>query len=167
MNETIDPSRWLFAVSIVLNVFLLGGIAGGASWLLVSHSASSVAGPLPPDAPQRAARFLPPPQRDAFVETLRRARNDGDANRLLDARAAVLAAIAAPRFDPAALDAAMSRSRAADGSRRTHVEQSVAGFVATLSPDERRRLATGLRAVGPWRLSDAPRAPVVARATTP
>jgi uncharacterized membrane protein len=63
----------------------------------------------------------------------------------------VLALLAAPQFDRTALDAALQRTRAADIALRTEVEDSVANFATTLTPDERVKFAEGLKQAGNWR----------------
>jgi uncharacterized membrane protein len=50
---------------------------------------------------------------------------------------------------------ALNRTREADIALRSRVEQSVADFAATLSPDERVKFAEGLRERGQWRLAQA------------
>ncbi|MBB5419385.1 periplasmic heavy metal sensor [Paraburkholderia atlantica] len=150
----MNGRSWKFALlgSAVLNVFLLGGIAGGAYQWFAVHGANQ---PVAQD--QRALRFAAEPlsaqQRQAFIDSLRNARRDGReyARDAREGRREVLRLLAAPQFDRAALDAALARTRAADSSLRAMVEASVADFAATLTPEERIRFAESLKLRGQWR----------------
>ncbi|GAB2921584.1 periplasmic heavy metal sensor [Paraburkholderia jirisanensis] len=155
---------WKIALvaSLVLNVFLLGGIAGGAwQWFANrSHAAQSAQ----TDAQQHALRFaaqdLSAERQQQFAAALKEARRDGrpftrDGR---DARHDVLRLLAAPQLDRAALDAALAHTRDADNALRARVEQGVANFAATLSPDERAQFAQSLTQRGQWRLPAQPRA---------
>jgi uncharacterized membrane protein len=149
---------WKIALvaSLVLNVFLLGAIAGGAwQWFASrSHTAQTAQ----TDAQQHALRFaaqdLSAQRQQEFAAALKEARRDGRpltrAGR--DARRDVLRLLAAPQLDRPALDAALARTRDADGALRARVEQGVADFAATLSPDERAKFAQSLTQRGQWRL---------------
>lgn len=150
------------AASLVLNVFLLGTIAGGAwQWLANrSHAAQAAQS----DAQQHALRFaaqdLSTQRQQQFAAALKEARRDGrpltrDGR---DARREVLRLLAAPQLDRPALDAALARTRDADGALRARVEQGVADFAATLTPDERAKFAESLTQRGQWRLPAAQRA---------
>ena len=68
----------------------------------------------------------------------------------------MLGLLAAPQLDRAALDAALQRTRAADSALRAQVEDSVADFAATLSPEERVQFAAGLKRAGQWREQPPP-----------
>jgi uncharacterized membrane protein len=145
---------WKFALlgSVVLNVFLLGAIAGGAYQWFAAHGANQSAA-----QDQRALRFAAEPlsveQQRAFVDGLKNARREGRqyARDAREGRREVLRLLAAPQFDRAALDAALARTRAADSSLRAMVEASVADFAATLTPTERVEFAESLRLRGQWR----------------
>ncbi|ARP80139.1 hypothetical protein CAL12_04390 [Bordetella genomosp. 8] len=145
---------WKFALvgSLVLNAFLLGGIAGGAyRWFSADHVAENAA------APRAALRFaaeeLAPERRQQFLQALRQARRQGrdDALAAREARREVLEQLAAPQFDRAALDASLARAREADGEVRKRVERAVADFAESLSPQERLAFVDGLRRRGQWR----------------
>jgi uncharacterized membrane protein len=56
----------------------------------------------------------------------------------------VLSLVAAPQLDRAALVAVLARTREADMALRARFENNVVDFAATLSPDEREKLASGL-----------------------
>jgi uncharacterized membrane protein len=142
----------VLAASLVLNVFLLGAIVGGAYQWFAARGANA-----PVLAQQRALRFaaqtLSAERQQAFVDGLKNARRDGRqfAREGREGRREVLRLLAQPQFDRAALDAALARTRAADSNLRAQVEGSVADFAATLSPDERVRFADSLKLRGQWR----------------
>ncbi|SMG56479.1 periplasmic heavy metal sensor [Paraburkholderia susongensis] len=150
----MNGRSWKFALlgSVMLNVFLLGAIAGGAYQWFAAHGAGQ-----PAVAQQRALRFaaepLPAERQQAFIEGLKNARREGRqyAREGREGRREVLRLLAAPQFDRAALDAALARTRAADSSLRALVEASVADFAATLSPEERVEFADSLKLRGQWR----------------
>lgn len=142
------------AVSLVLNILVVGAIAGAAirwqrgdvaRWVAVRQIGRLRA----------AAATLQPQNRRAYYRALRVARRDGVplVSASLAARREAAAAFAAPRFDPAAVTVALARARTADFALRARAEAAVVGVAATLPPDERRRLAEGLRRSGPLRLS--------------
>ncbi|MBN3850875.1 MULTISPECIES: periplasmic heavy metal sensor [Burkholderiaceae] len=151
----MNGRSWKFALlgSFVLNVFLLGAIAGGAYQWFATHGVKR-----PAAAQQRAAlRFAAEPlsaaQQRAFIEGLQNARREGRpyAREGREGRREVLRLLAEPQFDRAALDAALARTRAADSKLRAMVEASVADFAETLSPTERIEFADSLRWRGEWR----------------
>jgi uncharacterized membrane protein len=142
----------VLVASLVLNVFLLGAIVGGAYQWFAAHGANA-----PVLAQQRALRFaaqtLSAERQQAFIDGLKNARREGRqfARDGRDGRREVLRLLAAPQLDRAALDAALARTRAADSSLREQMEGSVADFAATLSPEERVRFAESLKLRGQWR----------------
>ena len=146
--------KLLLAGSFVVNVFLLGGIAGGAYEWFTTHD--NVA-----KAPQQrtALRFatdgLSSERQKQFLDGLKEARRDAKdyAREAREGRHEVLALLAAPQFDRTALDAALQRTRAADIALRTELESSVADFATTLTPEERVKFAEGLKQAGQWRES--------------
>lgn len=156
----------VLVVSLVLNVFLLGAIAGGAYQWFAAHRATAPAQVL---AQQRALRFAAQPlsaqKQQAFVDGLKDARRDGRpfAREGREGRREVLRLLAAPQLDRAALDAALARTRAADSNLRAKVEGSIADFAATLSPEERVEFAESLKLRGQWR-ETAPAANAKAKA---
>ncbi|WP_118182326.1 periplasmic heavy metal sensor [Paraburkholderia phosphatilytica] len=155
-------SRWILVASVVLNVFLVGGLAGGTVQWFSSHGKREVAAARAPGRPLRfAAESLSPERQKQFFEALKSARREGraDAREARAGREDVLDIVAARQFDRAALDAALARTRAGDVALRTRVEQAVADFAATLSPDERARFAEGLRMNGQWRLPGTAKKP--------
>ncbi|MFC6313857.1 periplasmic heavy metal sensor [Paraburkholderia dipogonis] len=142
----------VLVASLVLNVFLVGAIVGGAYQWFAARGATA-----PVLAQQRALRFaaqtLSAERQKAFIDGLKDARRDGRqyAREGREGRREVLRLLAAPQFDRAALDAALERTREADSHLRAQVEGSVADFAATLSPEERVQFADSLKLRGQWR----------------
>lgn len=142
----------VLVISLVLNVFLVGAIVGGAYQWFAAHGAVA-----PVLAQQRALRFaaqtLSTERQSAFINDLKQARRDGRqyAREGREGRRDVLRLLAAPQFDRAALDAALARTREADSHLRAQVEGSVADFAASLSPEERVQFADSLKLRGQWR----------------
>ncbi|BAN24945.1 periplasmic heavy metal sensor [Caballeronia insecticola] len=139
-------------VSLVLNVFLAGSIAGGAYWLSgpLAHKRTEA-------AQQRGIRFaaadLSAARQQQLRDALRKTRRESlplirDAR---DGRIDLAHALAAPDFDRKALDDALSRTREADVALRARIEGTVADFAATLTPDERLKLVGAMERYGPLR----------------
>ncbi|WP_454688679.1 periplasmic heavy metal sensor [Achromobacter aloeverae] len=158
----MNGRAWKFALvgSLVLNAFLVGGMVGGAYQWAMSHRVHAAA-PAPRTALRFAAEGLSPQRQAQFLEALKVARRDNleYVREGREARHEVLAALAAPQLDRAALDAALARTRAADTALRVAVESGVADFAASLSPQERMVFADGLRERGQWREPQAPARP--------
>lgn len=154
----MSERSWKLALvgSLVLNAFLLGAIGGGAiQWFSTRGETHAAAAHVqPPTALRFAASELSPERQQQFFDALKRARREGRDFALAgrEARNQVLELLAAPQLDRPALDAALARTRAADTALRTHIEQGVADFAATLTPDERAKFAEGLKRRGQWRL---------------
>jgi uncharacterized membrane protein len=146
----------LIVGSVLLNIFLLGAIAGGAWRWLATQGVHQV-----PTAQRTALRFaaddLSPERQAQFIDALKAARREGRAyaREGRDDRRVVLDLLAAPQLDRAALDDALARTRTADVALRTQVESGIADFAATLTPAERVKFAEGLRQRGNWRLPAA------------
>jgi len=144
--------KWILIVSLILNVFLIGGVVGGAYRMFWSDSA-----PLAAKAGQRGLRFaaedLPIERQKEFHKSLREARRG--ARPLIaaakEARIEVRQLVAAPTFDRPAVVAAIARTREADIALRMRIEDTLVNFAATLSQDEREKLAEGLARRGPLR----------------
>lgn len=142
--------RWssiLLVVSLVLNIFLVGAIAGGL-WRWTHNQGLG----LRAGWRMRAAEALPPDRAEAFRQTVRGAMRDnlelGRQARAARAEAARL--FVAPRFDTAAVRGQLAQARQADSALRARLEDEVVGFAATLPPDQRAALAQALR-TGPLR----------------
>jgi uncharacterized membrane protein len=172
--RTTHLRRWLWA-SALLNLFLVGGIAGG-TWRWWAHQAEarSVAASTqtgtPTGAPAgsspataRGLRFaadgLSPERRQAFRTGLREVRREAAAltQGSREGRAEVVRLLAAPQFDRTAVEAALARTRAADTAVRERVEAHVVDFAAQLTPAERQTLVQGLAAQqGPFHVPASP-----------
>lgn len=147
--------KCLLVGSVVLNVFMLGAIGGGAyQWFSTHRDLHGAGMPGQRTALRFAADELSDARQQAFATALKAARKDGRdfAREGRDGRITVLDLLAAPQLDRAALDAALDRTRAADSALRGQVERSVVDFAATLTPDERVKFVDGLRRSGNWRL---------------
>ncbi|MEP6790548.1 MAG: periplasmic heavy metal sensor [Ramlibacter sp.] len=143
----MNPSsfkRWLIA-SLVLNLFLVGGIAG-AAWRWWAAQPVAAAPVAQPRGLRFAADELSPEQRQAFRTGLRDARRDAAASiqASRSGRQELTRLISAPEFDRAAAAATLARTREADIATRTRFEASVIDFASTLAPAERLKLADGL-----------------------
>lgn len=152
---------WVVA-SVALNVFLAGGIAGGAArWWYAEHSGGQhVASATTPAAPKGlrfAADALRPAQRQVFRIGLRDVRRASAALAQASREGRVEAArlLAEPTLDRAAVDAALARTRAADVALRERIEQHVVDFAATLPPDDRATFVQGLVTQGNLRVPSA------------
>lgn len=150
--------KMLLVGSLVLNVFLIGGVAGAAYQYFVAHGGKTVAAQQQqPRALRFAADELSEARQKEFVEALKTSRRDARqyAREGREDRLEVLRLLAAPQLDRVALDMALNRTREADIALRSRVEQGVADFAATLTPDERAKFAEGLRERGQWRVAQA------------
>ena len=138
-------------VSIILNVFLIGGIAGGLAFWRLNPPVQAVATP-PADGPQqrRALRFaadeLAPEQRAAFLQALRQARRGSlaDAREAQQHRRDLAGLIGAAPFDRAAVIGALDGARTADIAVRTRLETAVVDYAVGLSPADRAVFVRGL-----------------------
>ncbi|ACC73211.1 periplasmic heavy metal sensor [Paraburkholderia phymatum] len=149
--------KFLLVGSLVLNVFLLGGVAGGAYQWFAGHGRPTTAA-AQPRALRFAAEELSADRQKQFFTALKEARREAReyAREGREQRREVLRLLAAPQLDRTALDMALNRTRAADIALRSRIEQGVADFAATLSPDERVKFAEGLSERGQWRLPQSP-----------
>lgn len=130
--------RILLILSLVLNLFVVGGLAGSAiMWqrAQVSRPAAALGRP----ALRQAAAALAPEHRRQFrklfrstVETLR-----PDMQAARKARQDVAALLAAQDLDSQTLDAAVRRSREADMRVRVALEARVMAFVKSLPAHQR------------------------------
>jgi uncharacterized membrane protein len=127
------------AISIVLNVFLLGALIGGTVWLELSK-------PHPAGTLQAAIQKLPEPELSDLRHALRDVRRDLRPTMIESRQARRDAAdlLQQPKVDTVALLAALDRARTADIAIRTKLEQRIVEFAATSSPQIRQLLAEGL-----------------------
>jgi uncharacterized membrane protein len=153
MQSRDSRFKKFFLISLVLNVFLLGALAGGLyRWL--SKDSTDV------EANQRnvlsAVKQLPKDSGHRLREMLVQARRSNAAQifSVHEARHTVLKTLSEPQLDRTALDAALASTREADMALRSKVEGTVADFAMTLTPEERLKLVEGLRRHGPLRLNN-------------
>jgi uncharacterized membrane protein len=134
---TAGRLKGLLAISVVVNLFALGALGGGAAmWLAtLAHHPIRAAGDALPNADRR--RF-----HQMFKTVAHQARPLQQSARE-NRRAAALLFIQ-PVFDAGAVGEALSRARAADLTARTEVETALVEFAATLPQAERQTLANGL-----------------------
>ncbi len=142
-------SKWLIIASLLLNLFLIAGIAGGAYKLFANNQTGKVG----QNALRFAAEHLSQEQQHHFKKTLREARRE--AKPLLatanEARSEVRKLIAAPSFDRQAVELALAKTREADRAVRMKVEVTMLNYAETLSAEDRQKFADGLAKKGPLR----------------
>jgi len=146
VTQPNKPLKTLLVVSLLLNVFLVGGMAGGLyQWL--GHNRAQ---PLAVAEPQRGLRQalvqLPDVSRRQLRQLLRQTRIDSQPLLLAgrQARLDVVERLQQPSLDRNALDADLSRAREADSALRARVETALADFAAGLSLEDRQKLADSL-----------------------
>ncbi|AHE53488.1 periplasmic heavy metal sensor [Sphingomonas sanxanigenens] len=146
--------RILLIVSLVLNMFLVGGITGAAIMWSRTETKRPLNGIGRPARLRQASEELQPDNRRALRQAVRGAVRSvrPQAQRARAARIEARELLEKPDFDRAAFDAALARARADDLAIRTRLEQSVIGVVATLPVEERRVLAKGLENSGALRM---------------
>jgi uncharacterized membrane protein len=142
----------LLICSLVLNVFVIGGIGGAAiMWHRAEAQRPVAAGGLGRAGRLRqAAMALSPPYRRELRLTLTETMKDLRPQ-IQDAREARLEAgrlLDQPKLDGPALKAALDKARSADVAIRTRLETVVADFAARLPGEEREALARGLATGG-------------------
>jgi uncharacterized membrane protein len=131
-------------VSILLNVFLIGGVGGGLyHWMTNARPAEAVVNQ---HGLRQAMVKLPPERRRELRQLLRRNRDDSQplimAGR--EARLGVIKQLEAPRLDREALLAELAKAREADMALRALVDDTLAQFANTLPQDERQQLVEAL-----------------------
>jgi uncharacterized membrane protein len=136
--------RWLVA-SLVLNVFVVGAVAGGAARWWWSERSVGVAEPARSSL-RHAADDLPAEQRRSFLVGLRNARRAvaEPLQAAREGRREVLRLLREPLFEADAMTQTLARTRAADMAARERFEAAVVDFASTLTPPERQKLADGL-----------------------
>ena len=142
MND-VSLKRWL-VTSLVLNVFIVGGVAGGAArWWFTERSVTAAE---PPRGLRHAADDLPAEQRRSFLVGLRNARRAvaEPLQAAREGRQEVLRLMREPRFKADAVAQTLAKTRAADMAARERFEAAVVDFATTLSPPDRQKLADGL-----------------------
>ena len=146
-------------VSVAFNLFLAGLIVGGAVVARRVAEARPVEAAGQNRAPLwRAGDELPQPKRRAFRQMFRQAGLEtrdavGQARAI---RREAIASMEAPDYDAAVALEKLNRARQLDGQARSQVEAKILAFAATLTPDERERLAQGLRRAMVGQLREPP-----------
>ena len=135
----------LLFVSLALNLFLLGGIAGG---LVIGQKFRGAHAPPGRAAPPlwRAAEGLPQEQAQAYRAALRSgAPQMRDAMRAArSARQDAWRSLAAEPLDAAALKGRLAAIRTQEAQARGLFDERIVDFAAELSPADRAKLAQGL-----------------------
>ncbi|AVE03381.1 periplasmic heavy metal sensor [Pseudomonas sp. R11F] len=139
--KTLKP--WL-VVSVLLNVFLIGGVAGGLyHWMAVAAPAEAVVN----QHGLRQAMFKLPVERRKELRQLLR-HNRADSQPLImagrEARLGVIKQLEAPTLDRAVLVSELAKAREADVALRALVDDTLAQFASNLPQDERQKLVEAL-----------------------
>ena len=142
--------RWptiLLIVSLVLNIFLIGAIAGSI-WHWTHNQGIGFRGAWR----MRAAESLPEPQATAFRQSIKSTvhANFGLIRQGHAARAEAARLFVQPQFDANAITAKLDQARASDMALRAQIERRLVQFSATLPRDQREKLADALKE-GPFR----------------
>ncbi|MGC6370543.1 periplasmic heavy metal sensor [Pseudomonas sp. K2I15] len=134
----------LLVVSVLFNVFLIGGVGGGLyHWLATAKPAEAVVNQ---HGLRQAMVKLPPERRKELRQLLRQNRADSQPLVLAgrEARLDVIKQLEAPTLDRAALVTDLGKAREADMALRALVDNTLAQFASTLPRDERQRLVEAL-----------------------
>ena len=132
------------AVSLALNVFILGAAAGGAyMW----HSIESPKPAQNRQALRFAAERLPADHLKAFQQEIAAARRAGatDIDAAREGRATLAGLLSDKQLDRNAIDTELAKIRAADIALRTRLEQAIIDYAERLPPEQRLKLVEGLR----------------------
>jgi len=134
---------WLL-VSVLLNVFLIGGVGGGLyHWMVSARPAEAVVN----QHGLRQAMFKLPPERRRELRQLLRHNHDDSQPLIMagrEARLGVIKQLEAPSLDREALVAELAKAREADMALRALVDSTLAQFANTLPQDERQKLVEAL-----------------------
>jgi uncharacterized membrane protein len=133
--------RVLLGVSLVLNLFVIGAVAG-----VFILRQQIIARGIEADPVMHAADALPPARRDAY-RALMRTTLEGIRPGLRDARQIrhqAMLAIRAEPFDRAAASADLAHARADDAAARGEVEDAILTFAQSLPQDQRAVFVRGL-----------------------
>ena len=134
---------WLLA-SVLLNVFLIGGVGGGLyHWMASAKPAQAVVNQ---HGLRQAMIKLPPERRRELRQLLRH--NRADSQPLImagrEARMGVIKQLEAPTLDRDVLVAELAKAREADMALRALVDRTLAQFASTLPREERQKLVEAL-----------------------
>lgn len=155
--QSLKP--WLL-VSVLLNVFLIGGVAGGLyHWVAIAKPAEAVVNQ---HGLRQAMVKLPPERRRELRQLLRHNRADSQplvmAGR--EARLGVIKQLEAPTLDRDVLVTELAKAREADMALRALVDSTLAQFASTLPQVERQKLVEALYLRGPGKLKEKFKEPV-------
>lgn len=147
---------WLL-VSVLLNVFLIGGVGGGLyHWFATSATPEHVV--VNQHGLRQAMVKLPPERRKELRQLLRH--NRADSQPLImagrEARLGVIKQLEAPTLDREALMADLAKAREADVALRALVDGTLAQFAGTLPQDERQKLVEALYLRGQAKHKEGP-----------
>jgi uncharacterized membrane protein len=144
-----ERSRFIvLAISLALNVFIVGAALGGAyMWHASGH--------FPPGTASRgglgvAANALPAEERKIFRQMLMQARKEAasDIAAARSGRLKLAQLMMAEPFNRQAVDAQLDSIRQSDMALRAGVEKAVIDFAETLTPADRQNFVDGLRGHG-------------------
>lgn len=141
----------LLICSLVLNIFVIGGLAGAAIVWKRAEAERPLVGAGRAGRLRQAAMNLSPQYRRelrrTIAGTLRTLKPQ-----IEEARAARLEAgrlLVEPEFDQPAFKSALDRARTADLAIRARLEATIAEFAVSLPAEEREALGQGLMRPGP------------------
>lgn len=139
--------KWVLAGSLVLNLFLIGGLAGGAYKMLHNNGAKNTT------ALRFAANNLSLEQKRNFIKAIQQARTSALPLQIksAEARTEAINQISKPDFDRVAIEAALNKVREADKAVRLNVESALLDYAERLNPADRATLSLGLSKSGPFR----------------
>jgi uncharacterized membrane protein len=131
-------------VSLAVNLFLLGGLAGAA--LMGGRPHGPPPGPAGPPRLLAIGEHLPPERREAWRTAVRQAGQTAGPKLMESRRRRQEAwrALGRDPADPQAALAGLASARALELEARGEMDQAVARFVATLPLEERRAVAETL-----------------------
>lgn len=140
-------------ISLVVNVFVIGGLAGAAIMWQRVETQRPLTGIGRPARLREAAQALSPPNRRALRQAVREAAQSlrPVAEQAREARREAGRLLVQPTFDRAALEAALARARTADIAIRTRLEATVVDAASRLPVEERAALADALDRSGAMR----------------
>lgn len=148
MTQPHKHFKALLVVSLLLNVFLIGGVVGGLyQWS--GHASPVLAAPQ--HGLHQAMEQMPEARRHQLRQLLRQMRLDSQplivAGR--QARLDVVHQLQAPTLDRSALDSDLAKAREADSALRARVDKTLADFASTLDQEERHKLVESMYLRGP------------------